>query len=185
MNTNRRNFFKKACLSGACLCGFTSLVKAGNLFETDVLEPDPNKLLMQEWISTLLLSIDDHEDEDACRKIMKKCAASHYEHLKMDDFLKPFEGKLEMFNTLIEEKWGWKIDYQKEKGSLTADENKNYCVCPMVNQEKGVKSSILCYCSEGFAELMFSKVMGRPVRATVISSIHKGNDRCKYEIKLN
>ena len=185
MTTNRRNFIEKACLAGACFCGFTSMVQAGTQAQNDDGAPDPNKLLMQDWIATLLLQIDDQEDEATCRKIMKGCARSHYNHLKMDDVLKPYEGNLEKFNSFIEQKWGWKIDYQKDKGILVADENKSYCVCPMINQKVGVKSSIHCFCSEGFAELMFSKVAGHPVKATVISSIHRGNDRCKYQIELS
>ena len=94
-------------------------------------------------------------------------------------------GDIEKFNQFIEEKWGWKIDYQKEKGILLADENKNYCVCPMVNQEKGVKSTIYCYCSEGFAEQMFSVVVGHQVKAKVISSVLRGDERCIYEITLS
>lgn len=182
MNNNRRQFLKKACFSGACMCGFTALVKAST--EEDI-EPDSNKLLMYEWISSLMQSIDENEDENMSRQIMKKCAVAHYNHLKMDDLLKPYEGNLEKFNQFIENEWGWKIDFQKEKGILIADENKNFCVCPMVNQEKGVKSSILCFCSEGFAELMFSKVAGYSVTAKIISSIHRGDDRCKYEISLD
>jgi len=147
-------------------------------------QTDPDKLLMQDWISTLLSNLSDRTDEEQCRKMMKQCAISHYEHLQMDSFLKPYEGDLKKFNKFIKEKWGWKVDYQKEAGILIADENKNYCICPMVNQEKGVKSSVLCYCSEGFAELMFSKVVGYPVKAKIISSIHRGNDRCRYEIKI-
>ena len=185
MTTNRRNFIEKACLAGACFCGFTSMVQAGNRPQNEDAAPDPNKLLMQDWIATLLLCIDDQEDEASCRKIMKGCAISHYKHLKMDDFLKPYEGNLEKFNSFIEKEWGWKIDYQKDTGILVADENKSYCVCPMINQKIGVKSSIHCFCSEGFAELMFSRVVGRPVKATVISSIHRGNDRCKYEIRIS
>jgi len=185
MTTNRRNFIGKACLTGACFCGFTSIAQAGGRQQNNDTAPDPNKLLMQDWIATLLLNIDDQEDEAACRKIMKGCARSHYNQLKMDDVLKPYEGDLGKFNSFIEQEWGWKIDYQKDTGILMADENKSYCVCPMINQKIGVKSPIHCFCSEGFAELMFSKVVGHPVKATVISSIHRGNDRCKYEIRIN
>ena len=181
MNSKRRDFLKKACISGGCLCGFTSLVKA----VPSSTEPDPDKLLMQEWISTLVSNINENADEKMRQKIMKSCAISHYEHLNMDSVLEPYVGDLEKFNQFIEEKWGWKIDYQKEKGILLADENKNYCVCPMVNQEKGVKSTIYCYCSEGFAEQMFSVVVGHQVKAKVISSVLRGDERCIYEITLS
>jgi hypothetical protein len=68
-------------------------------------EPGRNKMLMQDWISTLLGSIDDQQDEATCRKIIRNCA-------------------------------------------------------------------------EGFTEAMFSKVVGHPVKAEVVSSILSGDAGC-------
>jgi len=187
MALTRKDFFKNACLAGACFCGFTSLaVQGSNRTETsDTAEPDDKNLkFMQDWISTLLLNIDENAGDEECRKIMKPCAMAHYNYLEMDNVLAPYVGDMAKFTQFISNEWSWKIDYNTETGVIVADENKSYCVCPMVNKEKGIRSSILCYCSEGFAEKMFSTVAGHPVTARVISSIHRGNDRCKYEIKL-
>ncbi len=188
MTINRKEFFKKACLAGTCFCGFISLsAQEPNLQgmykpeETD----DKSRKFMQDWISTLLLNIDENTGDEECRKIMNPCAMAHYSFLQMDNILEPYVGDINKFTQFISEKWDWKIDYNYESGVIIADENKVQCVCPMVNKEKGVRSSILCYCSEGFAEKMFSKVAGHPVTARVISSIHRGNDRCKYEIRIN
>lgn len=188
MALTRKDFFKKACLTGACFCGFTSLaVQGSNLSGTaNAEEPDDKtRKLMQDWISTLLLNIDENAGDEECRKIMKPCAMAHYNFLEMDKVLTPYVGDMEKFIQFINNEWSWKIDYNKEAGVIVADENKSYCVCPMVDKEKGVRSSILCFCSEGFAEKMFSTVVGHSVKARVVSSIHKGNDRCKYEITLN
>ncbi|MFY9152951.1 MAG: DUF6144 family protein [Prolixibacteraceae bacterium] len=184
MNTNRRNFLKQACISGGCFCGFSFLASQHALAQPNLEVDHAQKKLMQEWISSLILSLNEQTDEQLSRSIMKECAQTHYVQLKMDELLQPYEGDLEKFNVFLRQEWGWKMDYQKDTGVLIADENKNYCVCPMVNPEKGIKSPILCYCSEGIAELMFSKVVGHPVKATVISSIYRGNDRCKYQIEL-
>ena len=188
MTLTRKDFFKQACLAGACFCGFTSLGLKASASGTVAAEaqPDDKKLkFIQDWISTLLLNIDENAGDEECRKIMKPCAMAHYNFLEMDTILAPYKGDIEKFNAFISEEWGWKVDYDKANGIIMADENKSYCVCPMVNKEKGVRSSILCFCSEGFAEKMFSTVAGHPVKARVISSIHKGNDRCKYEIRLS
>lgn len=182
---DRRAFIKKVtCLTGACLCGFTSLVPTVSAADSKPSDPNPNEALMQDWISNLLLSIDEKADPATHRSILKACAASHYEQLKMDDFLQPYIGKLEAFNQFLEKEWGWKVQYQKELGRIVADENKSACVCPMVNKAKGVRSSILCYCSEGFAERMFSKVVGHPVKAEVLRSIHRGAKTCAYQIDI-
>lgn len=43
----------------------------------------------------------------------------------------------------------------------------------------------MCYCSEGFAERMFSVVCEHQVEAVVISSVQRGDERCIYRIELN
>ena len=157
---DRRTFIKQACMAGVCLCGFPSFLHAEILAESNTSQSDAKETFMQEWISTLLLSIDNNADQEICRNIMKKCAISHYENLKMDDLLSSYIGQIEKFNQFIEKEWGWKMNFRKEEGLIIADENKKMCVCPLVNQKKGIKSSILCYCSEGFAELIFFKSGG-------------------------
>jgi len=184
MNKNRRNFLKKACVAGGCFCGFSFLAGQKVEAENNQEAEDAQKKLMQEWISVLMVSLDEQTDEELSRQIMKSCARAHYDQLKMDEVLQPYEGNLEKFASFLEDSWNWKVDFDRENGIIYADENKNFCVCPMVNHQQGLNTGVLCYCSEGFAELMFSKVSGHPVQATVISSIHRGNDRCKYEIKL-
>lgn len=177
-HNSRRNFIKKACISGSCFCGFLAFANEGRAEEPT----DSRKLLMQDWISTLLKSIDDNTE--ASQQILKNCAQVHFQHLEMEKVLQPFKGNIEKFNVFLEKEWGWKIDYDKNSGVLLANENKDFCVCPMVNQEKGVDSSILCYCSEGFAERMFSFVTNKEVKAEVISSIHRGNNTCIYKVLL-
>jgi predicted hydrocarbon binding protein len=103
----------------------------------------------------------------------------------MNDLLTPYIGDLEKFIEFLEKKWGWKIDYNKKTKTLIANENKNYCVCPMINKKNKVNQSAICYCSEGFAERMFSLVASQPVSAAVISSIQRGDERCIYKIDFN
>ena len=177
-NNSRRNFIKRTCITGSCFCGFLSFANAGRAEE----QTDSGKLLMQEWISTLLKSIEDNTETS--QQILKNCAQIHFQHLEMEKVLKQYKGDIEKFISFLENEWGWKIDYDKNSGVLLANENKDFCVCPMVNQEKGVDSSILCYCSEGFAERMFSFVTEQKVKAEVVSSIHRGNDTCIYKVLL-
>lgn len=181
---NRKDFLTRACISGACLCGFSSLAANESAVRSNVTtsEEEPGKILMQEWISTLLSNLETGLNKEDLREIIKKNAIVHYNNLKMDEILKDYENKPEAFKLFIEEKWGWKVDYSPAAKTITANENKNYCVCPMVNKEKGISPAI-CYCSEGFAEKMFSKVMGQPVKASVISSIQRGDKNCIYQIK--
>lgn len=185
MLMNRKEFLKKACLSGACMCGFSSIAlfanNVGNQQPTS--EPVDSKLLLvQEWVSSLLSNMNEQLSEEELRRALKSCAIVHYNNLKMDNVLSAYIGKLDKFIEFLEKEWAWKVDYDKASKTLIANENKNYCVCPMINHKAGVKPTAICYCSEGFAEKMFSTIAGVPAKATVISSIHRGNDRCKYKI---
>ena len=184
---NRQQFFKNSCISAACLCGFggIALSSGANSNKNSVSFDEGNLNLVQDWISNLLANIGDKIDTKSLRTALKQCANVHYEHLNMDEMLSGYIGRLADFLEFISEKWGWKVDYDKETQTIVADENKNYCVCPLINREKGIKSAAICYCSEGFAEHMFSKVAGKPVKATVISSIQRGDKSCKYLIKIS
>jgi len=184
MDTNRRNFLKKACTAGGCFCGFSFLAGRKVDANTNREAGDDQKKMMQEWISILMVGLDKETDEELSRQILKSCARAHYDQLKMNEILEPYAGDLKKFISFLQNSWNWKVDFDEEKGIIYADENKNYCVCPMVGQQQGLNMGVLCYCSEGFAELMFSKVAGHQVQARVISSIHRGNSRCKYQIKL-
>ena len=188
MKLSRKDFFKKTCLAGACFCGFSSFTAQAVLpseSEKKIgVEEDSNLKFIQDWISSLLLHIDENSSTEECKKMVKPCSSAHYDFLEMDKLLSPYVGNVESFIQFIQEKWGWKIKYEPVSGLILADENKNQCVCPLVNKDRGVRSSILCYCSEGFAEKMFSKVVGKPVNAEVISSIHRGDKTCQYQIKF-
>lgn len=188
MSINRKEFFKTACLSGACLCGFGSLAfSKSNETPADVVsseEEDKKPDLVKKYLGSLLVNLQENLGEEEKRKIVKNLALIHYEQLNMDRVLEPFYNNLEGFLAFLEKEWNWKVSFDQATQTIVADENKNYCVCPMLNLKSGTQPAAICYCSEGFAEKMFSKVVGKPVSARVISSIHRGNERCIYRIQM-
>jgi len=188
MTVNRKEFIKRACLSGACLCGAVPLVLAqsqtGGNQQQDQTQKNPNEL-QQEWISILLNSIDDRIPEDDLRVILKGCAISHYNKMNMDETLAPFKGKPDDFMAFLIKEWDWKIDYDKASGVILVDENKlNRCVCPMVDKTKGSTSPAICFCSEGFIERMFTEVFGKQVKGKVLNSVLRGDPTCRYQVIL-
>ena len=197
MAINRKEFLKKMCISGACLCGFGQMAFSNNeevdssssnasatsgspSANNDVEKPS----VSEAWISLLLTSLNNELDEEAKRKVMKKTSLAHYQSLKMDELLAPYKGDLDKFIKFLNTEWGWKVTFDKSSNTLIADENKNYCVCPVSKFKKGDKTSAMCYCSEGFAEKMFSTVTGKPTLATVSSSVRRGDATCIYNIKI-
>ncbi|MBP1612945.1 MAG: hypothetical protein H6Q13_393 [Bacteroidetes bacterium] len=184
MSTTRRNFIKTACLGGACLCGFSSILEANplNTMSEKNGETDSKVTMNQFWIAELLNNLDANLDKESVRKVVKSASLAHYNDLKMENILAPYKGKLEEFVPFLEKEWGWICSFEG-KNTLIANENKPHCVCPLV---KGLdkKFPALCYCSEGFAERMFGYVCQRPVKATVISSVFRGEKSCVYQIGL-
>ena len=187
--TTRRNFLKEACISGICLCGFSSVLRSETLNTLTLPQSETinkNETMFLKWITELLENLDNsHLTESQLRQIVKSASIAHHQNLDMDTMLSPFKGKLDAFIKFIEEKWGWKVSYEDNGQVLIVDEGKPFCVCPLLRNEKDRKFPVLCYCSEGFAERMISIVRGLPVKATVISSIQRGDNKCVYRIELN
>ena len=178
MTINRKEFFRKACISGACMCGFGALGASADIFQNQ--PDDTEKRMFREWLSTLLSGLN--ENDEATKAAIKSAAIAHYNNLKMDEMLAPYVGDMDKFIGFISEKWGWKIDFDKATKTLIADENKAYCVCPVLPHNSENPQPAMCYCSEGFAGKMFSKVYGAPVSAQVISSVRKGDKSCQYKV---
>lgn len=180
----RKEFLKRACYTGTCMCGFGTLMLPKEMQEISVDEVANNNVeLIQTWVTDLLSQIHQLE-EGQQRNILKCCAEVHYAHLKMDDILAPFVGNLDGFIGFLESNWGWKVHYDREEKLIIADEQKTYCVCPVLQGQENTKGAAMCYCSEGFAEKMFEVVCQAPVEARVISSVRRGDSKCVYKIAM-
>ena len=153
---------------------------------TQQTQPDQNHdtLFASEWIANLLTVLDDGLAEETRASLLRGCAAAHYAKANMDAVVSLYTGNLAGFLQLLSEKWQWKIVYDQATQTITADENKPDCVCPLVQKAPGKVSATLCHCSEGFAEKMFSAVIEKPVEARVIRSILRGDQSCVYSIQV-
>nr|WP_319398714.1 hypothetical protein [uncultured Carboxylicivirga sp.] len=178
---DRKDFFKRAIVTSACFCGFGIASRA--VSGLNISCQDKEYSIQNEWLADLLFNLDSDIDKQTLRSIIKKSSEIHYQQLKMDEFLSPYIGDMDRFIKFIEQEWGWKIRYDRNEGLLIADENKPNCVCPVLPLMSN-KTSVICYCSEGFAEKMFSFVANKPVYAEVKSSVRRGDSTCVYQIKI-
>ena len=179
MNLNRKEFLCRMCFSAACACGFTALAST-NTAKAAEPENKTENSLQKQWIAALLHNMEGMDPAQQ-RSLIKQNAIVHYNSLDMDSMLAEYQGDLKKFIGFLEKQWGWMVQYDEPSKTLTVDENKSYCVCPMISAANK-NSGLLCYCSEGFAERMFSKVAGAPAKAKVETSILRGDKRCKYRI---
>ncbi len=175
---------KTTCLAGFCACvaeeTTNSGMAAGDGAQTEAAKP---ATMPQKWIAALLPQLAEGDREHA-RRLLKRCSHSHYEDLKMQETVDRYRGKLDEFLAFLRKEWGWVIDYDRNRGVIQINENKSSCVCPLVQKNAGAGLGILCYCSEGFAEKVFSEVVGSEVRAEVTESILRGAKSCRYRIDL-
>jgi hypothetical protein len=157
-----------------------------NILPVEIAEASPldaEDALISGWLGRLLNQIDDNLPAETAATLLKGCALAHYQHLNMDQTLTPYQGNLPAFLRFLNETWHWQVTYDQDTHTIIADENKNFCVCPLV-QRRLVNSSILCFCSEGFAGRMFAAVLNRPVKATVTQSVLRGDASCVYTIQM-
>ena len=133
-----------------------------------------------EWLNSLLCSLG--KNCDSC--LFEACAHLHYKVNGMDAILEKYVGDLPAFISFLEKEWGWKVTLSEKGNQLLVDENKDFCVCPIMQKVEGEVSGVLCNCSEEFAKKMFSKVCQREVEAKVKRSVLREGESCIYEIIL-
>lgn len=134
-----------------------------------------------DWFNMLIESVDKLPSETK-KEMIKGCSATHFNALNMEDVLESYVGDINSFIKFLESEWNWLVKINEEDRVIHADENKAQCVCPIV-KFGDIKTSLMCNCSEGFAERMFSKVLQRNVTAKVINSVLNGDKSCVYEIR--
>ena len=134
------------------------------------------------WTAALLQGMEKYSENTY--NSFEKCACFHYSANRMDEIINNYVGNLDCFLDFLSDAWGWKITKSDDNKKIIVDENKDYCVCPVVHQIKDNVPENICYCSEHFAKKMFSAVMGREVKVRVIRSFVRDGRSCVYEITL-
>jgi hypothetical protein len=190
-DTGRRTFLRRATLAGFCACassgaeavvapaGATGTAGAGAGHQA-ASQPEP---MAKKWVATLLplLAVGGR---DQARQAIRACWPAHFESLGIQPTLDKFHGNLDGFLRHLQAEWGWVVSYSPDQGVILVDENKPACVCPVVPKNHAGDLGLICFCSEGIAERMFSDVVGHPVRAQVVASILRGDRSCKYRIDV-
>lgn len=183
MDDSKRDFVRKACLGTMCLCGLSNIANA-KIFDNLEVKSAPPKQMQVNWILEVLKNVDQNLSEEERRKIIKSASIAEYENQNVETNMAQYKGDIKKFISFLEKDWGWICNFENDGKTLIINENKNVCVCPLLKDTVGKLYPAMCYCSEGFAERMFSFILGYQVTATVVSSIHRGGERCIYKILL-
>ena len=137
-----------------------------------------------EWAACLLEGIENNCSVKIGQACLERCACFHYRVNDMDRLLEKYVTDLNGFIDFLQKEYGWIIQINNDNKNIIVDENKDYCVCPITAALHGKVSSLLCDCSAHYASKMFSKVLGKEVKAKVIRSYLRDGLSCIYEIVI-
>ena len=151
--------------------------------ESEENQIDALEILPYRFIETMINLLEENVEGQKAAEIIGQCCNAHHGLLDIEALTQKYSGDIISFIEYIESMWGWKIFYNESRGIIEIDENKPFCVCPLV-QKGGIKNPLLCHCSEGFAKKMFSDVIGKPAKAQVVKSILRGDESCVYRITI-
>jgi hypothetical protein len=198
---NRKEFLTgvgKACAC-SCVCALAANLGAGKA--QDSTKPTAKKPRSQErmefterWAVRFFDVLDANLDAPIRKKIMmangKGCLLSWQKATNQKPRTEPVT--LESFAKQVKEKGS--RDYQIEGRIIyfqytSAAETglpspNNHCLCPMVETKPAGLSPTFCLCSLGYVKEMHEQIFKKPVEVELLSSVLRGDPRCKFKITV-
>jgi len=181
-----RKDFLRACLVGmsSCACGLSALGAAagqGDAAQQDAADTRAVDALRVRY-ATLLRLVRHHVPEDTQRTILRELGRECARQFKGMTYEK-FAGNLEGFLAEARGPNGWmaSAEHDRKAGLLTIVDRAKSCSCPLVKQ--GLTPAAQCECTLGWQEETYSRILGRPVKASLTESILRGSNRCVFRIE--
>jgi predicted hydrocarbon binding protein len=179
----KRKDFLKACLVGVSSCAACGLMApdlaAGVGAEGDASTLDAIRLRY----ATLVALIARHVPEQTQRQIFRDLGRECARQFKGMTYEK-YRGDLAGFLAAARGRDGWmaSAEHDERAGVITVVDRATTCSCPLVKQ--GLTPGAQCECTLGWQEETYSRILGRPVRASLGESILRGSTRCVFRIEL-
>jgi len=199
---NRKEFVRrigKACTC-SCVCALTASL--GEAFAQDAAKQAPKKPRNDErmeftenWAVRFFNVLDANLDAATRKKIMmangKECLLSWQKATNQKPRTEPLT--LEGFAKQVKQKGSkdyrfegnviyFQFNAAAETGSASPE---NHCLCPMVETKPAGLSPTYCLCSLGYVKEMHEQVFKKPVEVELLSSVLRGDPRCKFKITVN
>ena len=140
-----------------------------------------DKRVISDWLAVLVEEVAAKGASRTDGEVRKRCASAHYKAIHMEEQIRGLKGNLSGFIQFLQTKMDWIVEHDTTARTITANENKPDCVCPL-HREGLLSSPALCECSRGFAEEMFGYIIGKKVEASVVESVLRKGTRCIYKI---
>jgi hypothetical protein len=95
---------------------------------------------------------------------------------------KDCQGNLEQWLTILA-RWHGGEEYVRRDGD-TVEVLCAECLCALVNEGPARLSDTYCTCSLGWMKETFEMAAGIPVDVTLVESVKRGDQRCRFMIQL-
>ena len=141
---------------------------------------DQHQKFFENWIKNLMNNMDTHLDEATRIEVMEECGRGCARGGALES-AKKCQGNLDKFLVQMRT-WIGKDNIKKDKNIVSVTYGK--CYCELVRTGPPKLPDTYCHCSKGWLKEMFETVTGNPVNVTLIDSIKRGGEACRFTVKL-
>lgn len=134
----------------------------------------------QEWIKSLMETLDAQVDEPARIKIMEECGRACARRGAVAGLSKAAAGDLDKLIGALAGHLG-RENVRREGNIVHLRYSK--CFCPLVAAGPERLSKTYCNCSRGWAMEVFGAVTGKPVTVELLRSIKRGDPACEFIVR--
>jgi hypothetical protein len=207
---NRKQFLSNVGKACACSCvyamtaGISSIMAEDSTKQTaqpvegsEVKKPRSQERIefTEKWAVRFFNVMDENLDEPTRKKVMmangKSCLLAWQKETNQPQRTEPVT--LEQFAEWV--KRSGTPEYQVDGNVLyfqylsAAETGKpspeNHCLCPMLETNPPGLSHTYCYCSLGYVKETHEQMFKRPVNVELVSSVLRGDPRCKFKITVS
>jgi hypothetical protein len=185
---DRKTFLKTVCGAGVCGCIAHMVVgkasaeaapAAVSSTSAPADPPDQRLALVRHQVAKLATAMSAAPASAGCAGMLMETGR---ECARLSGVLTQFKGNPEAYFAEAKKAWGTEFEWDKQKGVITVTGNESPCGCPLVDVKK--TPAFFCNCSLGYQHAVFEAILGKPVRATLMSSKLAGAKRCVTEIHV-
>jgi hypothetical protein len=206
---NRKEFLKGIGMACACSCVCAMATSLGSVTAQDSSKPSEGKAegaqtkkprsqerieFTEKWAVRFFNVLDANLDATTRKKIMmangKACLLAWQKEtnkkprtqaLSLADFAKFVKEKIPRDYQIEGNVIYFQYNEAAETGSPSAE---NHCLCPMVETKPAGLSPTYCLCSLGYVKEMHEQMFKKPVEVELMSSVLRGDPRCKFRITV-
>ncbi|MBN1567858.1 MAG: hypothetical protein JXA73_08415 [Acidobacteria bacterium] len=148
----------------------------------------------EKWAVRFFQVLDTHLDEPIRKKIMVANGRACLLEWQKETNRKPQTTPLTLEDLAKRVETSGSSDYRIDGNIIYFQFNsaaetgnpspENHCLCPMVETNPAGLSPTFCLCSLGYVKEMHEQMLQKPVEVELLSSVLRGDPRCRFKITV-